>query len=263
VKGNLTAGQFGKLDFEFKGLYADVCDAALPAAGKWLQAATVDTAGASYVVGDVLTVAGGTASTAATARVTEITPAGGLVTVKVLQVGLYSADPTTNANVVTGGTGTGGKLDLTLATNAAAVWLATIPPLFTSSGTTVGSFSPVFDKIDFDLGNTISRREDANSTNGVKGFIITAREPKLSINPESVLEGSHTIWGDLMETTARTITAVVGSLSGNRFQISATGISQAVKYGDRSGSRTQEIEYAVERATLDATAGNEFQLKFY
>ena len=41
------------------------------------------------------------------------------------------------------------------------------------------------------------------------------------------------------------------------------GISTGVAYGDRSGIRTQPIDYAIERALTSDAYGSEFQLKFY
>jgi len=70
--------------------------------------------GSGYAVGDILTVAGGTAREAAQVRV--LTLSGSAVaTVAIEYGGLYSANPTTSANAVTGGGGSGCTLDLTLA----------------------------------------------------------------------------------------------------------------------------------------------------
>ena len=145
-------------------------------------------------------------------------------------------------------------------------WLNTVPPLFTSAGSKISNsgagFSPVFQKLDFDLANKITRRDDVNSANGIAGFIITDKTPKLIIDPEGVAEASHPIWGDLYSATARTITAALGTQAGNKMSASFTGVSQAVAYGDRSGIRTQQINYNIERALLSDTPGNEFQLQF-
>jgi len=177
VKGSLTAGQFGTLDFSFTGLYNSVTDVAISG----------------------------------------ITP----------------------------------------------TWLDTKPPIFTAATTTVDAYSPVFQKLDFDLGNKVERRDDANSAAGVKGFLITGRDGKVTIDPESVTEATNPVWGDLNGGTARTITAVLGSTAGNRVQLTFMGVSESVGYGDRSGIRTTQITYSLERANLSTSAGNEFQLKFY
>lgn len=73
--------------------------------------------GTGYVVNDTLTVNGGT-GTSATIRVTGVA-AGVINAVQVLTVGSYTANPgTLSGNAVTGGTGTGATMDLTMATVA-------------------------------------------------------------------------------------------------------------------------------------------------
>lgn len=142
-------------------------------------------------------------------------------------------------------------------------WLDTKPPVFINSGSTVDSYSPVFQKLDFDLGNSIVRRDDGNATTGVRGFLITARDSKCSIDPESVAEATNPVWGDLENATARTITGKIGTQTGNKFQAAFQGVSQAVAYGDRSNIRTTQIDYSIERAAISTAVGGEFQLKFY
>ncbi len=82
--------------------------------------------------------------------------------------------------------------------------------------------------------------------------MITDRDSKVTIDPESVAESTNPIWGDLEAATARAITGKIGTQTGNKFQLTAEGVSESVGYGDRSGIRTQSISYHVERATLDA-----------
>ena len=141
-------------------------------------------------------------------------------------------------------------------------FLNTKPAIFTSSASTVDSFSPVFQKLDFDLGNKVDQRLDANSTNGVAGFLITDRTPKAAIDPESVAEATSPIWGDLSASTTRTITANIGTQSGNKFSAILKGVSEAVAYADRQGIRIQNINYSLERQNLTDVGGNMLALKF-
>jgi len=69
----------------------------------------------AYVKGDILTVAGGTTTGpgAATLEVTAVS-GGNITGVKVKMSGAYSVNPTTTANAVTGGSGTGATMDLTM-----------------------------------------------------------------------------------------------------------------------------------------------------
>jgi hypothetical protein len=141
-------------------------------------------------------------------------------------------------------------------------WLDTKPPLFASAASVIGSYSPIFQQLDFDLGNTVIRRDDANAAYGVKGALITARNSKCSIDPEHVTEATHPIWGDLTASTARTIAATVGSLAGNKMVATFAGVSEAISLGDRAGIRTAKIDYSIERANVSDAANSEFQLKF-
>ncbi len=263
VKGSLQAGQFGQLDFSFTGSYVDVVDAALPAAGNYLATVAVQASGTGYVVGDILTIAGGTGTVTASARVTAVSSTGQITGIKVAQVGLYSVSPSLSANAVTGGTGTTATLNLTFNANTAAVFLNTKPPVFSASGSTVGSYSPVFTKLDFDLGAKVTKREDANSVNGVAGFLITDRATKATIDPESVVEATSPVWDDLNSATSRTITGKIGTDSGNKFQVQIIGVPESVSYGDRQGLRTTPITYSAERANLTDAVNSEFALKFY
>lgn len=142
-------------------------------------------------------------------------------------------------------------------------WLPTKPPIWTSSSSVVDAISHVMQKFDLDLGNKIVKREDANSTDGVKGFINVDRESKCSIDPESVLEATHPIWADLATPTKRTIIAKIGSVTGNKCWITVVAVSQDVSYGDRGGMRTQAINYSIVKALMTDTNGAELQLKFF
>lgn len=84
------------------------------ATARHVATAAVNAGGAGYVVGDALTVAGGTNTHVATLEVTSV--AAGVVTgVRITNAGAYSVDPTTVANAVTGGTGAGCTINLTMA----------------------------------------------------------------------------------------------------------------------------------------------------
>lgn len=82
---------------------------------------SVPTPGSAYVVGDTLTVAGGTAATAATFHVATINGTGGVLTVTPVAAGSYTALPTLTGNVVTGGTGTGAHITLVFGVNTIVV----------------------------------------------------------------------------------------------------------------------------------------------
>lgn len=86
----------------------------------YVSSAAVNAAGTGYLVDDILVVAGGT-GTAAKIHVRTVGGGGNILTVSIepyagFTGGSYTANPTTTANAVTGGTGTGATMDLTMAT---------------------------------------------------------------------------------------------------------------------------------------------------
>ena len=91
------------------GLWYDIMTAG---GGQQLSGAVVQAVGTGYVLGDVLTIAGGTSTVASTVKVTGIDTAGKLLSVQVVTPGVYSVAPT-SPNSATGGTGTGAALTLT------------------------------------------------------------------------------------------------------------------------------------------------------
>lgn len=84
-------------------------------AAKVVSAISITTAGTSYAVNDILTVAGGTFGHPAQLKVSTVT--GGVITgVALLDTGTYlSTDLATTPNTVTGGTGSGASITLTFA----------------------------------------------------------------------------------------------------------------------------------------------------
>ncbi len=84
----------------------------------------INAAGTGYAVDDILTVAGGTSTTAATIRVTSVdSGASDAIDGAVLETAgsNYTADPTTTGNSVTGGTGSSATFDLTMSGTVSGV----------------------------------------------------------------------------------------------------------------------------------------------
>lgn len=103
--------------------------------------------GTGYVVGDILTVAGGTIAADGVASTVQVSSvSGGVITgVTILTAGKYSTPPTTTANAVPGGTGTGATLDLTFTVlpNTVTLQLQDLTGA-TTPGTTITAGSDIF-----------------------------------------------------------------------------------------------------------------------
>ena len=76
-----------------------------------LSGGTIDTPGTGYSVDDVLTISGGTSTTTARVKVTDVST-GAVTAIEVNRAGVYTVIPTGHLSV-TGGGGSGFKLDAT------------------------------------------------------------------------------------------------------------------------------------------------------
>ena len=129
------------------------------------------------------------------------------------------------------------------ATNPVPVFGTAIVPICYSAGLSLfGSTSHIAGKIEIDLGNTIAQRDDVNSANGVKGFMITGRSSKGSVDPEVIDEAN---WTKLVAGTSGSTVITLGATTGNIivFTMAATQYTD-VSYGDRSGILTHSANLA-------------------
>ena len=145
---------------------------------------------------------------------------------------------------------TGSYVAVASGTNPAPNFGTNVVPICYSAGLSLfGSTSHIAGKIEIDLGNTIAQRDDVNSSNGVKGFMITGRSSKGSVDPEVIDE---TNWTKLVAGTSGSTSVTLGT-SPNQivFTMAATQYTD-VSYGDRSGILTHSANLA-----FNQSAGND------
>lgn len=110
--GNTPAAA-GQMSLKVFPMFSEVTSTAVAQANMQVSAATLDAAGTGYSAGDVVTISGGTKTTAATITVNTVT-AGAITTFTLNTVAnqLYTVLPGTVGVAVTGGTGTGATFNL-------------------------------------------------------------------------------------------------------------------------------------------------------
>lgn len=109
--------------------------------------------------------------------------------------------------------------------------------------------------LEFDLGNTISRRECLSATYVVEGFEITDRKPKMTINPESQVFTSYDFFGDAL-TNRRAVSYAVSSA----FTFTVTKFNPySPEYEDVEGILHDKIEGEVAE---DTSLGYSFELQY-
>jgi hypothetical protein len=260
-KLSLASGRFGFIDWEFKGKFTTPSDSAIPG-------------GPTFLVTKPPTWEGAVAWPAGTA----VTVTAGTDTITKNAHGLQNGDRVRFGAVAmpTGLTAATWYYVVTATTNDFKV--STVPGGaaidITSNGTTVtmesagaiewdGFTGPVVSKLDFDLGNQIVMRDDALSPYGVAGWVNAGRSSSASIDPESVAEAVHPIWGDHVSQRSKQLTAKVGTLTGNMAQLQLLTTISKINYEDRSGRRVQNAQLDISQDQPGRTPGSEVTLRFF
>ncbi len=159
--------------------------------------------------------------------------AGHLVTLDVTMRGLYSA--------AIGATGP-----------ATVTYSTLLPPIFQNAALAVDGYSGIASKFDIDFGIESTTREDLSSPYGIKGFQVTGRKPKLTIDPEMTLPAAYDWFGKFVAGNQGAFTALLGATAGNKTTITAPKAQYTdVKYGDRSGILTAEVTAQLNENTGD------------
>jgi hypothetical protein len=135
------------------------------------------------------------------------------------------------------------------------------PPILYNSSFQIGGFSPVTSKLEIDLGNTVTRRDDLNATYGVRSFRISSRKPKMSFDADAVVEASNPFWGDWTGHIVDTYSISVGTPAGNRLIVSGYFEYETNKYADKDGISSYECNAALVSSGPD-TQDDELSLKY-
>ena len=99
-----------------------------------------------------------------------------------------------------------------------------------------------------DMANDIQIRDCINESNATEGAFITAREPTITYDPESVLAAQEPIWSYLENGTSVEWWVRHGTVDGNTVLFHAPNHQITnIAYGDRNNIRIFEIDGALAR----------------
>jgi len=129
---------------------------------------------------------------------------------------------------------------------------STVPLIVKGTTMTFGSYAAIIEKLSLKLNNTIAERSDFNTTDGIKGFAVTGRNPEGSMTIEAVLRAtSNADFLSYFDARAvKVLSFVLGTTQGNINTITASyGYCRVPKIGDKEGIRTFEIPFQLTRST--------------
>lgn len=107
-----------------------------------------------------------------------------------------------------------------------------IPAVFQGVAFTFGGTGYCFSSLSLDLGNEVSARDCANEAEGILTYLVTDRNPSLTLDPEMQLVATEDFYGTFVGATLNAIAFNAGSdvaFSIPQFQI--TGISDDERNG--------------------------------
>lgn len=136
------------------------------------------------------------------------------------------------------------------------------PPIMQNAGLTIGSFSPVFNKVSFDLKNKTVLRQDGNApgNTGIQGARITMREPSIKINLEFTLQVDKDWYANYDASTKEAIKFQIGTTVGKRFFLFAPLAEIAAQpLGDHDGIRSMDVEFLLTSTASLQGADGEFE----
>jgi len=122
---------------------------------------------------------------------------------------------------------------------------STVPPIVQSSAFSLNSVTTlIVQALNLDMGNDIQASDDVSSAGSIKAFNIVGRKPQGQFNPEAVTVATYNFWSDWVGATARALSIVIGSVSGNICTITAPKVTvDNVDMSERSGIMSHDLPY--------------------
>jgi len=140
-----------------------------------------------------------------------------------------------------------GVLDF-MATGAmltAVSYATTVPPAFLNATLLLDSYAAIVSGLTIDIANEIALRDSANGADGYISAVITGRDPKGSIDPETCLTATYDLLTKLKADTLMMFTETLGTVDGNKFIITAPKVQYTgMKDAERSGIDVTALDLA-------------------
>lgn len=126
---------------------------------------------------------------------------------------------------------------------------ATLPPALLSANFSVQTLAAKISALSWDMNNTLAMRQDINSPSGFLSCLLTARDPKGTIDPEMELVGNHDFYGKWLSNATGALTYKHAGAAGNIITVSAPACQYVkVSEGSRDNMETLGLDFAFVRS---------------
>lgn len=130
-----------------------------------------------------------------------------------------------------------------------------------ASFTFMGYAASIFESFEFDLGNEIAKRPNANAAGGIEEYFIKDRNIKGSCDPEVVALATFDPWTKWDQSTPGDLSCQIGSAAASKLIVTCPSIVlDTPKHGERENTTTYALPWT---SHPTVTAGNnEIKLSF-
>lgn len=105
-----------------------------------------------------------------------------------------------------------------------------------------GTYRVPVGAIELDMGNAVNERRDPNAVSGCRSYVISDRDPTITMDPEMVLSGAYDYYAKWRNATSISLWASLGRTAGNRMTLHVPNLQiVSIADGDRDGLWTASI----------------------
>lgn len=131
-------------------------------------------------------------------------------------------------------------------------YLAQKPAVVVGASLSLAGLSAIATKFEIDCGNEVVERPDLSAATGLKGFMISARKPVGSCDPEAETIATHPFWANILASTEASSSLVIGATAGNIVTITLPKTQYVdAPYGDRNSILTFDVSLQFNQNTGD------------
>jgi hypothetical protein len=120
-----------------------------------------------------------------------------------------------------------------------------IPPAFLSASLLLDAYAAVVSSVEIDVNNTLDKRQSINSSSGYLSTLITARDPKGSMDPELTTVATYDFYGKWKTPgTLGQLSLSAGATAGNIITVTCPKVRYAaIADKDRGGLRALGLDF--------------------
>lgn len=122
---------------------------------------------------------------------------------------------------------------------------------FVSAQCSVDGLELPLSEVAVNMQNTVGMRPDPSLAHGVRSYVVGARAPTVTIDPEMMLAGSYDWESKLRNATSISLLATLGTAAGNRIDVAMPALQvDDLSDADRDGAGVDQVTLKLRRSAV-------------